>query len=471
MVSRIAYWATVGLTATALAVPAARMDRSRLLIGAYCFKEVVHDEAHVRDAKECGIDFVLGVNATDRAALDLLAKHGMGAIAGLLPGWWGGDGSNAGMMRKARPKANYEARLAEYLAKLDHPAIWMLNLCDEPSALDLPYLGEVCDLVAARTPQTPAYLNLYPNYASVSKNTGEETRNQLGTATYREHIDVYCRTVPLDYISYDFYVYTPNMKRRPSLYCQMYDNFNIVADACRRTGRSFWYIPQVNSHVARDFEPTTRNRLRFQSYTAMAFGAESISWACWMPGWWTNNVLTAAGEKTAQYDRLKTVNAELHRFGPLYMRYRNTTTHYVGFPATNGFEKLGVPLPRELDTGCFRELRTLEDTPLVVGEMVPRREDDGSRALFVVASGDPFDYAPAVRTLAFRIPDGRRVEVFAANGKVEPMHEADGLFTFPLAENAAVLLVCRPAPERRRRGRSCRRTGVGRNCPRRTGRR
>ena len=222
MVSRIAYWATVGLTASALAVPAARMDRSRLLIGAYCFKEIVHDEAHVRDAKECGIDFVLGVNATDRAALDLLAKHGMGAIAGLLPGWWGGDGSNAGMMRKARPKANYEARLAEYLAKLDHPAIWMLNLCDEPSALDLPYLGEVCDLVAARTPQTPAYLNLYPNYASVSKNTGEETRNQLGTATYREHIDVYCRTVPLDYISYDFYVYTPNMKRRASLLCQMY---------------------------------------------------------------------------------------------------------------------------------------------------------------------------------------------------------------------------------------------------------
>ena len=424
----------------------ARMDRSRLLIGAYCFKEIVHDEAHVRDAKECGIDFVLGVNATDRAALDLLAKHGMGAIAGLLPGWWGGDGSNAGMMRKARPKANYEARLAEYLAKLDHPAIWMLNLCDEPSALDLPYLGEVCDLVAARTPQTPAYLNLYPNYASVSKNTGEETRNQLGTATYREHVDVYCRTVPLDYISYDFYVYTPNMKRRASLYCQMYDNFNIVADACRRTGRSFWYIPQVNSHVAPDFEPTTRNRLRFQAYTAMAFGAESISWACWMPGWWTNNVLTAAGEKTAQYDRLKTVNAELHRFGPPYMRYRNTTTHYVGFPATNGFEKLGVPLPRELDTGCFRELRTLEDTPLVVGEMVPRREDDGSRALFVVASGDPFDYAPAVRTLAFRVPDGRRVEVFAANGKVEPMHEADGLFTFPLAENAAALLVCRPAP-------------------------
>ena len=30
---------------------APRMDRSKLLIGAYCFKEMVHDEAHVRDAK------------------------------------------------------------------------------------------------------------------------------------------------------------------------------------------------------------------------------------------------------------------------------------------------------------------------------------------------------------------------------------------------------------------------------------
>ena len=67
---------------------APRMDRSKLLIGAYSFKEIVHDEAHVRDAKECGIDFVLGVKATDRAALDLLAKYGMGAIAGASTSCW-----------------------------------------------------------------------------------------------------------------------------------------------------------------------------------------------------------------------------------------------------------------------------------------------------------------------------------------------------------------------------------------------
>ena len=437
--------ALAGVVAVAADQAAPRMDRSKLLIGAYSFNKPVHDEPHVRDLKECGIDFVLGVNAKDRDTLDLLAKYGIGSIAGgVLPGWWGGNGSNAGKMRTSRPKGIYEAQLAEYVTSLDHPAIWMLNLCDEPSALDLPYLGEVCDLVAARAPKTPAYLNLYPNYASVSKNTGDETRNQLGTKTYAEHIDVYCRTVPLDYISYDFYVYTPSMKRRPSLYRQMYDNFNIVADSCRRTGRSFWYIPQVNSHNAKDFEPTTRNRLRFQAYTAMAFGAESISWACWMPGWWTNNVLTAAGEKTAQYERLKTVNEELHRFGPLYMRYRSTTTHYVGFAATNGFETLGVPLLDVLDTAWFRDLHTLESTPLVVGEMSPRVKGDGSRALFVVASGDPFDYAPAVRTLVFSVPQERCVEAFGPQGPVELDREIDGSYYMRIAENSAVMLVSRP---------------------------
>ena len=420
-----------------------RMDRSKLLIGAYGFNHLAQDEAHIIDAKSCGLDFVLGVNLRyDRKALDLLAKYGIGVIGdGVVTPWWGGDGSNAGKMRTARPKDRYAEQIAAFLANLDHPAVWMLNLCDEPSALDMPYLGEVCAMLAARVPNKPAYLNLYPNYASVAKNTGEQTRNQLGTASYREHIDTYCRTVPLDYISYDFYVYTPNRQSQPSLYRRMYENFNIVADACRRTGRSLWYVPQVNSREAVKYEPTTRNRLRFQAYSAMAFGAEVITWACWAPGWWTNNVLTAKGEKTAQYERLKTVNAELHRLGLAYMRYRSVATHYVGFVATNGLETLKVAMPTKLDTGFFLDLQTKENSPLLVGEMVPRGQDDGSRALFAVASGDPFDISPAVRTVTFRAPEGRKVAAFDGNGSVKLTQEADGSFSFPLAENFAVMLI------------------------------
>ena len=421
-----------------------RMDRSKFLIGAYCFRSAAHDEAHVRDLKECGIDFVHGVKVSERATLDLLQKYGIGAIAeDLVRVWCGGNGAWAGTMRMRRPKAAYEEKLAEYVSAGDHPAIWMINLSDEPSALDMPYIGEMCGLFASRLPHVPAYVNLYPNYASLSRNTGRETRSQIGTKTYAEYIDTYCRTVPLDYISYDFYLYTPDAKRRPSLYRQMYDNFNIVADACRRTGRSLMYVPQVNSHNAVNFEPTTCNRLRFQAYTSMAFGAESVCWACWMPGWWTNNVLTADGKKTAQYERLKAVNSELRRFGGRYMQYRTTATHYVGFPADSVLNTLGITLVDFLDTAFFRGLRTLEGSPLVVGEMMPRGKDDGSRALFAVASGDPFDYAPCTRTLVFNVPPGQSVEAYGSDGPIDLVREADGSYTFQIAENSAAMLVSR----------------------------
>ena len=424
-----------------------RMDRSKLLIGAYCLNRAALDDAHMRDIRECGVDFIVGyVDIRDRSTLDLFAKHGIGMVGkGVGKFWWGGNGSEAGMMRKKCPRGDFERDLAAWAGNLDHPAVWMLNLADEPSALDLPYLGELCDMLSERAPKSPPYLNLYPNYAVASKNSEKETRSQLGTSTYKEYIDVYCRAVPLDYIAYDFYPYELHPDWRRKFYGKMYDNFNIVADACRRTGRSFWYIPQVNSQMpskGRDFEPTTENRLRFQAYTAMAFGAEVITWACWSPGWWTNNVLTAAGEKTAQYDRLKTVNRELRRLGSRYMRYRSTVTHYVGFAATNGIEALGVPLLDRLDTGHFFGLRTKDGTPLLVGEMAPRAANDTSRALFLVASGDPYDTSPAQRTVTFRIPPGRSAVAFGPEGEVRLERSGDGSYSFPLAENSSVLLTC-----------------------------
>ena len=77
---------------------------------------------------------------------------------------------------------------------------------DEPSALDFPYYGKVTALTERLFPHQFAYLNLYPNYASVAENSASQTVNQLGTATYEEHIRRYCENVGLDYLCYDFYM-------------------------------------------------------------------------------------------------------------------------------------------------------------------------------------------------------------------------------------------------------------------------
>ena len=428
-------WAVVAVALSGLAdEPAQRMDRSKLLIGAYRYNPVGYDEAHVREVAECGVDFIVGVDPYERKVLDLFAKYGLGAFAyRVFDDWNGGHGENAGQMRSLRPKEKYEEQIRQYLADLDHPAIWKMKLADEPNARDMAYIGEIAELVRARSPHAQTYVNLYPNYAMLAKNSKAEELSQLGTSTYREYIDTYCRTVPLDYISYDFYVYAPNEKHRLRLLDQMYDNFDCVAEACRKTGRSFWYIPQVNSYKVKvgEFEPTSVNRLRFQAYTAMAYGAEVISWACWMPGWWTNNVYTASGEKTAQYDKLKKVNAELKRLGPEYMRFRNLATSRIG----------GAFGGDDYRSEAFSSVRARESTALVIGEMRPRGADNGERALFVVASGDPFDLRPASRHVVVALPAGRRVRILGPDGEILPQKSDDGTYAFPLAECSAALLV------------------------------
>jgi hypothetical protein len=422
---------------------APRMDRSKFLIGGYCFRKPLHSESYVKDLKECGIDFVVtGVTPDDVQILDILEKYSIGAVvSGALPSWWGGDGSKAGQLRKTHPVAKYEERIAKFTkTTANHPAVWMVDICDEPSALDLPYLGEMSSLVMKKSPKTIPYLNLYPNYASVSQNTASQTVNQLGTPTYKEHIDVYCRTSPLDYISYDYYVYSRG-KNSSWLMTKMYDNYNTVADACRRTGRSMWYIPQVNSRPGNAYLPTTTNMLRFQAYTSMAFGAEAISWACLMKGWWTNNVYTVKGEKTEQFEKLKEVNAELHRLGPMYMRYRNTATHYIDFDSVVKAEALNVPFLEELDAGWIFNFGTEENTPLLVGEMAPRQAHDSSRALFVVPTGDAYDKKSAVRKVSFSLPVGSSVKVFGGKREISVERSQEGKYSFNLPESAGALLI------------------------------
>ena len=147
-----------------------RMDRNRLNIGVYHLKPYARTEAHIKDLADCGIDFVVCMD-NDRPALDLFHKYGVGAIvSGIVPKWWGGFGNNAGKLAETNPMETYEAAAKAFA---DHPAIWGIDVGDEPSALDFPYYGRVMDYLDRAFPNQFPYLNLYPNYASVSQNTAD----------------------------------------------------------------------------------------------------------------------------------------------------------------------------------------------------------------------------------------------------------------------------------------------------------
>lgn len=405
-----------------------RMDRSRINIGTYYLREYARSEQHVRDLRDCGIDFVISMDSSDRDVLDLFEKYGVGCVVNdVLPGWWGGNGEQSGTLCTVHPMEQYVKGAAAFR---DHPAIWGVDIGDEPSALDFPYYGRVFEKVNSLFPNQFVYLNLYPNYASVAMNTASETTCQLGTATYQEHIDAYCRSVPSDYISYDFYLYNCNLPK-------MYDNLRIVADACRETGRSMWIILQVNSYRPEVW--ISENELRFQAYTALAFGAENVTWACYTAGWWSNQVLDDKGEKTEQYEKLKAVNAELHELSAHYMKYRRTATHLVGFDGTDWLRGVGQDNETEVNTGWFRHVKPADGQPLVVGEMTGRT-NPAAKALFLAAADDPYDQHPAERTVTFTVDDSVTVEAFGGHGRVPVTRAADGVCTVTLPASGGVLV-------------------------------
>ncbi|MBQ8897441.1 MAG: hypothetical protein IJY86_03085 [Clostridia bacterium] len=407
-----------------------RMDRSGLNIGAYILQPYARTEEHIRDLSLCGVDFVVCMG-NDRPALDLFEKYGVGAIvSGVVPGWWGGDGDNAGTLAEKNPIEKYLAAAEGFE---DHPAVWGIDIGDEPSALDFPHYGKVFASVDKAFPNQFPYLNLYPNYASVAKNDAEQTVNQLGTATYAEHIEEYCKNVPADYICYDFYLYSINVEKA-------YDNLCVVADACRRTGRDMWIVLQVNSSDPNVW--MSENMLRFQAYTAMAFGAQNIIWACYTAGWWHNQVLDGNGEKTQQYEKLKKVNAEISELGKTYMKFDRVSTHFVGFGEDHPHMSEVSQSPVEkLSTGTFIDLCEKDGAPLVVGQM-KSRHSDGARALMICTADDPADVAPTKRRVTFRC-DSASVSVWGGEGRICLERGCDGAYAFDLPSNGGAIVVAR----------------------------
>ena len=283
-------------------------------IGTYCLSHNARDEEHVRELAECGIDLIFYVN-NDRALLDLLQKYGVRAVVnGVLPGWFGADGKNAGTMQGVNTEDKY-IRGAE--AFTDHPAIVGIDIGDEPSSLDFPYYGKVAELLFGLFPGKLLYLNIYPSYGMLADAGCEQARAELGTDTYAEYLEKYCECVKLPYLSIDHYLYSSDMDRFLS-------DLSDASDASRRHSRHLMVVLQVNSKDQNIF--LSADQLRIEAWCALAYGARSISWACYQGGWWHNNVLDKDGCKTEQYEKLKTVNRELRTLTEDYCDYSVTRT-------------------------------------------------------------------------------------------------------------------------------------------------
>ncbi|MBQ7721016.1 MAG: hypothetical protein IJT56_10575 [Clostridia bacterium] len=404
-----------------------RFDRSKLLIGAYCIAPYARDEAHVRDMKECGIDFLTAA-PWDKELLDNCQKYGIGVVTtGVIPGWWGGDGDNAGQFAEKVPLEKIKEGADKYV---DHPAVWGIDSGDEPSALDYEHYGKVIAYAEQLFPDKLIYLNLYPNYASVAENNGSEVVSQLGTKTYQEYIDQYVEKVNTDYICLDNYEFSAGTAK-------FYDNLRIVAQACLDSGRDFWFVIQVNSSKPDIW--LNKPMLRHQAFTALAFGAVSLNWACWTAGWWHNEVLDKDGNKTEQYEKLKKVNSELRTLEPYYMAYKNVSFAFAGSKSDAAVESSGVPFLPSWSNEIFSGVTPGDGENICVGFM-RKREGKGYALMISDVTNPACVDDGSVRTVRFQADPKYKISVVNSDTQYGLKYE-NGVYTVTLDNCGGAMII------------------------------
>ena len=417
-----------------------RIDRTKFLIYAYdninYKSRKPRTEQYIREMKEGGLDFVFG--PATREELDLFHKYGIGVVLDeYLPWWWGGyvdekGNTPSGRMAELRKLSLYDEAAKKYV---DHPAVWAMNVGDEPSALDFEHCAKIVAHTVSNYPCHAAYVNLYPNYASAASLSLEQAKSQLGTSTYSEYLTKYCRLFPLDYICFDAYCW--GWGNTPPV---LVENLREVSAAATGARKDLWVILQLSTHV----EGVINNRkmsvetVRWQAMTALAFGARAIGWFSWL--WhnsWVLNAYDASWRKTPAYDMAKQVNVELHRIGEHYEKYRTTHTELVG---TTGeyWKKVRQQAVKEAGDSCFSCIHAEDGAALAVGHMLAV-DGSGRPAVFIAACDDPEGLKLVDHRIVFRTLSGS-VRAWGGSGEVPVMKLADGSFVVPLRTSDGLLI-------------------------------
>ena len=213
-------------------------------------------------------------------------------------------------------KSDVEATVKRFM---NHPAVAGYMLRDEPNREDFPELARWLRKIRKTDSSHFCYLNLFPNYAS---------EEQLGTKTYQEHVDLFVKEVPVEFISFDHYPVLGD-----SLRANWYENLEIISTAAARAEKPFWAFALSVAHGK--YPIPTVAQLRLQVYSDLAYGAQGIEYfTYWTPydtTWnFNNGPVNLEGKRTVVYDRIRLVNSEIEALSYVFAGARVLSVSHTG---------------------------------------------------------------------------------------------------------------------------------------------
>jgi len=282
-------------------------------------------------AEQLGLMKEVGLNVTGFCRveeLDAVRDAGLACIVSRTP-------LEAMVDKPETTDAQIQEAVSALAARIgSHPAAFGVYLRDEPSAQQMPMIGRLAAALLKAMPNKLPYVNLFPNYAN---------RQQLGTASYEEHLRAYLKFIKIPYLSWDNYSLTDGEMQQ-----SFYDNLETVRKLTLEAKIPFWNCILATA-LFRHMEPSDAT-FNIQVYGTLAYGGRGIQYFTYYTPDNGNYRLAAIdhyGNRTATWDILRRINNQIHALAPTMLKLHSTGVYH--WPLSTG---AGTPLLKDIKTGA-----------------------------------------------------------------------------------------------------------------------
>ncbi|MHB9032438.1 MAG: hypothetical protein ACYC6L_05265 [Anaerolineae bacterium] len=241
------------------------------------------------------------------------------------------------------------------------------HLIDEPGTVAYEALGKSVEDYKRAFPGKIPWINLLPMYANVKQLTGGAWMANIEyyetpATSYQQYLDEYIAQVDTDYIAVDIYPchHKAGIKVTYPGYLR---NIEMVADACRASGRAFWVCVQSCSWNLEVVRIPDAADVRWQVYTMLSFGASNLIHYVYAgrPHHWGSPV-DIEGHKGPLWEVYRDLAVELAGFADIYGSCRSLGAFSHNCTADTPYLEMANPY-----TG-FKAIGDIQcDDPLLVG--------------------------------------------------------------------------------------------------------
>ena len=288
-------------------------------------------------------------------------------------------------------------------------AVIGFHLTDEPGASYFPPLAKAVRAVKKYAPGKLAYINVYPNYATL----GAPDNSQMHTGSYQEYLDRYVAEINPQFISYDNYMVQFSLDMEDSTKAaKYYHNLLDIRELCLKHDLPMWNTLtacQIRAHTP---IPSPAN-LHLQAYTTLAAGGRAMKWYTYYSrNYYGYAPIDKNDEKSLTWYYLQSLNKELLNLWPTLKHLKSTDVYFSSPAPVDQLPLLPGKLVRSVNS----------NTPVMTGEF---EHKDGSKYIMIVNLSLEQSTKIEVKTIDNPI----KIQIVSpANGMLQEIDEKSGLW-------------------------------------------